>query len=86
LANASHGLGSGLIGELKSKTSEGEFLATIKRTFNVPVIRHSPLTVKQIGRVAVCGGSGSSFIPNALNAGADIYLSADIKYHHFFYG
>ncbi|MFI5154096.1 MAG: Nif3-like dinuclear metal center hexameric protein [Chitinophagales bacterium] len=86
LANPSDGLGSGLIGELKSKTSEGEYLATIKRIFNVPVIRHSPLTGRQIGRVAVCGGSGSSFIPNALNAGADIYLSADIKYHHFFEG
>ena len=32
---------------------------------------------------ALCGGSGSEFIADAIGAGADIYLTADLKYHDF---
>ena len=85
LNNDQDDLGTGIIGELEHQ-SEKEFLSLLKKTFNLQVIRHSPLTGRPIGKVAVCGGSGSSFITNALNAGADAYISADIKYHHFFDG
>jgi putative NIF3 family GTP cyclohydrolase 1 type 2 len=54
--------------------------------FNAPVIRHSPLLHKPVARIAVCGGAGSFLIPNALQAGADFFISADIKYHDFFEG
>jgi putative NIF3 family GTP cyclohydrolase 1 type 2 len=48
-------------------------------------IRHTNLSKKTIKKVAVCGGSGSSFLTNAKAQGADIYISADFKYHDFFY-
>lgn len=35
----------------------------------------------QIRRIAVCGGSGSDFIVDAKKENADLYLTADIKYH-----
>jgi putative NIF3 family GTP cyclohydrolase 1 type 2 len=50
----------------------------------VKVIRHTPLTGKKVKRVAVCGGAGSFLIPKALAAGADVYVTADVKYHEFF--
>ena len=34
--------------------------------------------------VAVCGGAGSFLISAALAAGADMYVTADMKYHEFF--
>ncbi len=34
-----------------------------------------------ISRVAFCGGSGSDFIQDAVNKGADVYITGDIKYH-----
>ena len=34
-------------------------------------------------RVALCGGSGASLIRRAVEAGADAYVTGDIKYHDF---
>ena len=39
---------------------------------------------RPISKVALCGGSGSFLIRQAIKAGADAYVSADIKYHEFF--
>jgi putative NIF3 family GTP cyclohydrolase 1 type 2 len=39
------------------------------------------LTVK---RVAICGGSGSFLLSQAKRAQADLFLTADFKYHEFF--
>lgn len=36
---------------------------------------------KIIKKVAFCGGSGSEFIKDAINLGADLYITGDIKYH-----
>ncbi len=79
-------VGSGLIGDLKSPLSETQLLDQLKESFRIPVIRHSPLTGKSIRRVALCGGAGSFLISNALQEGADWFISADIRYHEFFGG
>jgi dinuclear metal center YbgI/SA1388 family protein len=76
--------GAGLIGQLPEETEEKELLAVLKNLFSVPVIRHSPLLGKPVKSVAVCGGSGSFLIRNAISAGAGIFITADIKYHQFF--
>ena len=48
------------------------------------MIRHTLLTGRPIQKIALCGGAGSFLIFNALQANADIFISADIKYHEFF--
>ena len=48
------------------------------------VVRHTPLMDKQVKRVALCGGAGSFLISSALAAQADVYVTADVKYHEFF--
>lgn len=84
LENELSSAGSGLLGELSSAVSEADFLLHIKKAFGVSVIRHTPLTGNPVKKVAVCGGAGSFLIKAAINAGAQFYITADVKYHEFF--
>ena len=84
LENAYAHRGMGMIGELETPVEATQFLDRVKERLKAPVIRHSELTGKPIRRVAVLGGSGAFAIPAAKIAGADLLLTADIKYHQFF--
>lgn len=77
-------VGSGMIGILENEMSESEFLSLVKEKLNVPVIRHSELLRRPIKKIALCGGSGAFLINDAKRCGADVYLTADVKYHEFF--
>lgn len=84
LDNEFHQAGTGMIGELSEPMDELNFLQHIKETFHCQALKHTTLLGKPIRRVAVCGGSGSSFLGRAMAQQADIYISADFKYHQFF--
>ncbi|MAO09498.1 MAG: Nif3-like dinuclear metal center hexameric protein [Flavobacteriaceae bacterium] len=84
LENKNQNLGMGMIGELSSEISEENFLTCIKKTMKTGCVRHSKLQNKKIKKVAVLGGSGSFAIKAAKSAGADAYITADLKYHDFF--
>ena len=84
LQNAWNQVGAGVVGELDEAEDELEFLTRIKAIFNNPTIKHTSFLGKKIKRVALCGGSGSSFLPDAIRAKADVYISGDFKYHEFF--
>ena len=82
--NVHFGIGAGIIGELNQPKDEKDFLKFIKETFMAEGIRHTDLLGKPIKKVAVCGGAGSFLIKKAAQMGADIYITADVKYHEFF--
>jgi dinuclear metal center YbgI/SA1388 family protein len=84
LDNSTSGIGSGIIGDLGAPMKAEDLLANLKKHFNTGVIRHSKLPDKPVKRVAACGGAGSFLISKALSEGADMYITADIKYHEFF--
>lgn len=84
LANKYQGFGAGVTGVLQAAVDEKKFISLLKRIFRVPVVRHSAFLQKPIKKVAVCGGAGSFLISKALAAGADAYITADMKYHEFF--
>ena len=84
LTNQHQQVGSGMIGELEEELSEEEFLFVIRQNMGARVIRHTALTGKKVKRVAVCGGAGGFLLKNAIAAGADIFVTADFKYHEFF--
>lgn len=84
LQNAHQNIGLGMIGELPTVMNELDFLRFVKEKMECGGIRHSDFTGKNIKKVAVLGGSGSYAIKNALQAGADAYLTADLKYHNFY--
>ena len=77
-------VGMGMIGELPKEKDETEFLKLVKDTFHAGVVRHSPLLSKKINKVAICGGSGSFLIRQAIRSKADVLITGDIKYHQFF--
>lgn len=84
LQNVHQNIGLGMIGELETAINEADFLAMVKEKMKTGGIRHSQLLNKSIKKVAVLGGSGSYAIKNAINAGADAFLTADLKYHQFY--
>lgn len=84
LANEHPEVGSGLIGELPEPVTEEGFLHILKNAFELSIVRHTPLLGKKIQKVALCGGAGSFLTGRALAAGADVYVTADVKYHEFF--
>jgi putative NIF3 family GTP cyclohydrolase 1 type 2 len=63
---------------------EKEFLDALKSKFGSPVIKHTALLGRKIQKVALCGGSGVFLLRDAIRAGADIFVTADVKYHQFF--
>jgi dinuclear metal center YbgI/SA1388 family protein len=84
LENKFSSIGSGIIGDLINPLTENDFLKLLKERFRLAVIRHTSLLNKPVNKVAICGGAGSFLIPSALAAGADFYITSDIKYHEFF--
>ncbi len=84
LDNFHQNIGAGLIGTLSQPVDEAEFLQFVKNTMQCGAVKHTALLQKSITKVAVCGGSGSFLLGDAIAAGADIYISADFKYHQFF--
>ena len=84
LENKNQTLGMGMVGELKEEMTEKEFLSFLKKTMKTECIRHSAYLKKPIKRVAVLGGSGSFAIGNAIKAKADVFITADLKYHQFY--
>ena len=84
LTNAHEQVGAGMIASLEEEMSEIDFLHFVKERLSAKVIRHTALTGKPVKRVAVCGGSGSFLLKNAIAANADVFITADFKYHEFF--
>lgn len=76
--------GSGMLGELEKPTDELEFLNLIKKKFHAAGLRHTKLINRPIKKVAICGGSGSFLLKNAMLENADIFITSDYKYHQFF--
>jgi putative NIF3 family GTP cyclohydrolase 1 type 2 len=84
LLNQHQELGAGMVGELPEPIESLDFLKKIKEIFNCGCIKYTDLVQQKIKTVALCGGSGSFLLPDAIRAKADLYLSADFKYHEFF--
>lgn len=84
ILNANQTLGSGMVGELETDLPVEEFLKRVKTIFNCGVIRHTDPVADKIRKVAICGGSGSFLLPQAIAAGADVFITGDFKYHEFF--
>lgn len=79
-------IGSGLIGVLPRKIKADKFLQDLKATMRTECIRYAGTLEKEISTVALCGGSGSFLLQEAIRQGADIFVTGDFKYHQFFDG
>jgi dinuclear metal center YbgI/SA1388 family protein len=84
LTNVHDYVGSGMMGFLPEALDETAFLNHVKKCLNVPMLKHTALRNKPVHKVAVCGGSGFFLLPDAKAAGADVFITSDVKYHDFF--
>ena len=75
--------GMGVIGELRNSMTKKEFLKHVSHNLKLKNFRFSNGRSGKIKRVAVCGGAGMELLPKAIGAGADVFITADIKYHSF---
>ena len=76
--------GFGAVGDLPHDMDVRQFFDLLKQVFAVPCVRHSALLPGKVRRVAMCGGSGAFLLHDAVAAGAQCFVSADLKYHDFF--
>lgn len=76
--------GAGIIGQLPQPMPAKDVLQKLRDIFGTPVIKHTALPAGPVNTVAICGGAGSFLTKEAIAAGADIYITADVKYHEFF--
>ncbi len=81
---SANSVGSGIIGVLSEPLEEMAFMLHVKKKLKADCIRHTRLLGKSVKKVAICGGSGSFLLPNAIQEGADMFITADFKYHQFF--
>ncbi|MDR1348388.1 MAG: Nif3-like dinuclear metal center hexameric protein [Prevotellaceae bacterium] len=84
LDNKYKNAGSGMIGNLSKPMTHDEFYKHLKNIFSLKIIRSTKPVSKTVFRVAVCGGSGSFLLGDAIANQADIFVSSDFKYHQFF--
>jgi dinuclear metal center YbgI/SA1388 family protein len=84
LENENQEVGSGMVGDLAEAMDETDFLRFLKQTMQAGVVRHTEPLSKKVKKVAVCGGAGSFLLSNAINSGAEVFVTADYKYHEFF--
>ena len=72
----------GLIGKLSKEFELEEFLEHVKKSWGLSRLDfYSEEIPEKISRVALCGGSGADFWRAAKLHRADVYLTADMKYH-----
>ncbi|WP_461069527.1 Nif3-like dinuclear metal center hexameric protein [Spirosoma horti] len=84
LDNQHQEVGSGAVGDLAEPLAGEAWLSYLKEHMSLNLIRYTPLPDRPISRIAVCGGVGSFLLPDAIRAGADVFVTADYKYHEFF--
>lgn len=84
LENENQEVGAGMIGEFENPLKAEEFLDLLKTNMNLEIVKHTNFPNRKIKKVAVCGGAGIFLLSDAKRAGADAFVTADIKYHEFF--
>lgn len=84
LQNEWETVGSGMYGNLYKSMTISEFNAFLKQRMNLKTFKFTSSFQGKIEKVAVCGGSGSFLLKNALGVGAQAFVTADFKYHEFF--
>ena len=83
LENVNTDSGMGVIGDLPKPVSLTEFLRNLRRVLGSTCLRHTDSPRAKVRCIAVCGGGGSELLEDAITSGADVFVTADVKYHTF---
>ena len=83
LENENINFGAGAVGEFETPIKVDDFFSLLKKNLELKNFRYSKSKKLKIKKVAVCGGSGGDLLNEAINWGADAFVTADVKYHTF---
>jgi hypothetical protein len=83
LENPNPNFGMGAIGDLPRRITVRGFLTKLKKVVRADSVRFSGSLTQKVQRIAVCGGGGSELLEHAIGAKADLFLTADVRYHPF---
>ena len=83
LKNSNVNYGAGAIGNLAEPMKFQDYLNYVAEKLGIKNFRYGNGGKKVISKVAVCGGSGSDLLWDAVKQGADSFVTADVKYHTF---
>lgn len=84
LDNVHQNIGSGMIGQLPKEMELKTFFKLLKENLGVQMIKYTLPHKESVKTIALCGGSGSFLLGDAIKANADVFVTADFKYHQFF--
>ncbi len=84
LKNTNQNIGAGIIGHLEQSVDLMQFLTKLKGYFNVGSLKYTKPVKEKVQKIAYCGGSGSFLLNDAIQQGADVFVTGDFKYHQFF--
>lgn len=75
--------GLGRIGTLEEPIPIEKLVTKVKQKFGLTGLRliEPAGPKKEVQKIAICGGSGGKFFPEALLKGADVYITGDVYYH-----
>ena len=77
-------IGAGMIGKLPQEMGKDNFLALVKSEMKADCVKYTKWLTPNVLNIAVCGGSGSFLLDQAIAAGCDVFITSDFKYHQFF--
>jgi dinuclear metal center YbgI/SA1388 family protein len=83
IENTNPNFGMGALGTLPKPQPLSFFLKSMKRTLGIGALRYTGSLTRKIQNIAVCGGAGSDLLPDAIAAKADVFVTADMRYHSF---
>lgn len=77
-------IGYGCVGNMPKSRKLSQLINYCKEKLGISSVRYVGDLNKKVKKVALCGGSGGSFVSDAVRAGADVYITGDLKYHEVF--
>jgi len=74
-------IGLGRVGRLKEARPLGVFAEGVKELLGLKAVRVTGDLQRPVSKVALCGGSGMRLLMRAVELGADVYLTGDVRHH-----
>lgn len=73
--------GLGRVGRMPTPMILGDFIKRVQDILGITNLRYCGQEDIIVEKVALCGGSGASLLSKAVFSGAQVFLTADVKYH-----
>ncbi len=71
----------GRVGAVATPLSLEAWLLQVKESLGLAHLSYTGSLKRSVRKVALCGGSATAYLKDAKHAGADVYVTGDVKYH-----